>query len=298
MEKLNLGSIKIGNIDSLYKKSMEGLKNDPIVYDTISSKLGLTAKEVKANLAILLTYQEDVNYCANCPGLDKCKKNNPYLKMDLEKRETLVVPSFSPCKEMSKLEEKKKMFFTYSFPENYLDNDPNSIDGDLIRLDAISKLGPICSNDSKSGWVYIYGSTRSGKTYILATFAVKFAKSHPGCAYVSCQSLLEKFKNLSYSNKEEFDIYFDKIKNAPLLVIDDFGNEYKTEYTFSTYLLPLLDYRNKQGLRTFFGSSFSIKQIESLYKDKIGPIYARQLKDILTRNCGNGFDISTSLNLY
>lgn len=297
MEKLNLSSIKIGNIDSLYKKSMEGLKNDPIVYETISSKLGLTAKEVKANLAILLTYQEDVNYCLNCPGLDKCKKNNPYLKMDLEKRETLVVPSFSPCKEMLKLEEKKKMFFTYSFPENYLDNDPSSIDEGAIRNPAIYDL-TLTTTGKKNKWIYLYGSTRSGKSYILATFAVKFAKSHPGCAYVSCQSLLEKFKNLSYSNKEEFDIYFDKIKNAPLLVIDDFGNEYKTEYTFSTYLLPLLDYRNKQGLRTFFGSSFSIREIESLYKDKIGPIYARQLKDILTRNCGNGFDISTSLNLY
>lgn len=297
MEKLNLSSIKIGNIDSLYKKSMEGLKNDSIVYETISSKLGLTAKEVKANLAILLTYQEDVNYCLNCPGLDKCKKNNPYLKMDLEKRETLVVPSFSPCKEMLKLEKKKKMFFIYSFPENYLDNDPSSIDEGAIRNPAIYDL-TLTTTGKKNKWIYLYGSTRSGKTYILATFAVKFAKSHPGCAYVSCQSLLEKFKNLSYSNKEEFDIYFDKIKNAPLLVIDDFGNEYKTEYTFSTYLLPLLDYRNKQGLRTFFGSSFSMKEIESLYKDKIGPIYARQLKDILTRNCGNGFDISTSLNLY
>lgn len=297
MEKLNLSSIKIGNIDSLYKKSMEGLKNDPIVYDAISSKLGLTAKEVKANLAILLTYQEDVNYCQNCPGLDKCKKNNPYLMMDLEKRETLVVPSFSPCKEMLKLEEKKKMFFTYSFPENYLDNDLSSIDEGAIRNLAIYDL-TLTTTGKKNKWIYLYGSTRSGKSYILATFAVKFAKSHPGCAYVSCQSLLEKFKNLSYSNKEEFDIYFDKIKNAPLLVVDDFGNEYKTEYTFSTYLLPLLDYRNKQGLRTFFGSSFSMKEIESLYKDKIGPIYARQLKDILTRNCGNGFDISTSLNLY
>ena len=297
MEKLNLSSIKLGNIDSLYKESIEGLKNDPIVYDTISSKLGLTAKEVKANLAILLTYQEDVNYCLNCPGLDKCKKNNPYLKMDLEKRDSLVVPSFSPCKEVSKLEEKKKMFFTYSFPDSYLDNKVKSIDTSIVRGEAYKAIGSSVKEKSSS-WIYLYGSTRSGKSYILATFAVYFAKSHPGCAYVSCQSLLEKFKNLSYSNKEEFDIYFDKIKNAPLLVIDDFGNEYKTEYTFSTYLLPLLDYRNKQGLRTFFGSSFSIKEIESLYKDKIGPIYARQLKDILTRNCGNGFDISTSLNLY
>ena len=297
MEKLNLSSIKLGNIDSLYKESIEGLKNDPIVYETISSKLGLTAKEVKANLAILLTYQEDVNYCLNCPGLDKCKKNNPYLKMDLEKRDSLVVPSFSPCKEMSKLEEKKKMFFAYSFPDSYLDNKVKSIDTSIVRGEAYKAIGSSVK-EKNSSWIYLYGSTRSGKSYILATFAVYFAKSHPGCAYVSCQSLLEKFKNLSYLNKEEFDIYFDKIKNAPLLVIDDFGNEYKTEYTFSTYLLPLLDYRNKQGLRTFFGSSFSIKEIESLYKDKIGPIYARQLKDILTRNCGNGFDISTSLNLY
>lgn len=297
MEKLNLSSIKLGNIDSLYKESIEGLKNDPIVYDTISSKLGLTAKEVKTNLAILLTYQEDVNYCLNCPGLDKCKKNNPYLKMDLEKRDSLVVPSFSPCKEMSKLEEKKKMFFAYSFPDSYLDNKVKSIDTSIVRGEAYKAIGSSVK-EKNSSWIYLYGSTRSGKTYILATFAVYFAKSHPGCAYVSCQSLLEKFKNLSYSNKDEFDIYFDKIKNAPLLVIDDFGNEYKTEYTFSTYLLPLLDYRNKQGLRTFFGSSFSMKEIESLYKDKIGPIYARQLKDILTRNCGNGFDISTSLNLY
>ncbi len=297
MEKLNLSSIKLGNIDSLYKESIEGLKNDPIVYETISSKLGLTAKEVKANLAILLTYQEDVNYCLHCPGLDKCKKNNPYLKMNLEKREALVVPSFSPCKEMLKLEEKKKMFFAYSFPDTYLDNKVKSIDTSIVRGEAYKAIGDSVK-EKNSSWIYLYGSTRSGKSYILATFAVYFAKSHPGCAYVSCQSLLEKFKNLSYSNKEDFDIYFDKIKNAPLLVIDDFGNEYKTEYTFSTYLLPLLDYRNKQGLRTFFGSSFSIREIESLYKDKIGPIYARQLKDILTRNCGNGFDISTTLNLY
>ena len=297
MEKLNLDSIKLGNIDSLTKKAIEGLKNDPVVYETISKKLGLTSKEVKSNLATLLTYQEDVAYCLSFPGLDKCNKSRPFYKMNLEKEGGLVVTTFSPCKEILKEEEKETRFFTYSFPKEYLDNKLKSIDSALVRKDAIIAL-TYSIKEKNDSWVYLYGSTRSGKTYMLATFASSFASTHKGSAYVSSPDLFDKFKSLSYSNKEEFDKFFDSIKNAPLLVLDDFGNEYKSEYTFSMYLLPLLDYRNKKRLRTFFGSSFSIKEIETLYKDKIGPIYARQLNDLLTRNCGSGFDISTSLNLY
>ena len=95
----------------------------------------------------------------------------------------------------------------------------------------------------------------------------------------------------------EFETIFGKLKNAPLLVFDDFGNEYKSEYSFSSFLYPILLYRNEHRLRTFFASPFSIEEVVSMYKSKIGLAFSRQLDDIIRINCKEEIDI-TSVNLY
>ena len=296
MEKMKLKKMDLGNISPLIEEALKGLKNDPVVYKVISSDLGLTSKEVKDNLATLLSYQEDVSYCASCPGLDKCKKDNPLYEMSIYKEDGIVNRKFSPCHVYLDYKEKLDRFFIRDFPIEYLNNPISSIDKDVKRNKALKRIMSSL-NLSSEDWIYLTGKTRSGKTYILSTFASTFASKHHGCGYVNTSSLIETLKNLSFNNKEEFENLFSKLKNAPLLVFDDFGNEYKSEYSFSTFLYPILVYRNEHRLRTFFASPFSIEEVVSMYKSKIGQALYRQLDDIITINCKEEIDI-TSVNVY
>ncbi|HBM70095.1 MAG TPA: hypothetical protein DD377_01665 [Firmicutes bacterium] len=295
MEKMKLKKMDLGDVSTLIEEALKGLKNDPIVYKEISS-LSLTAKEVKDNLATLLSYQEDVSYCSSCPGMDKCKKDNPLYEMSLFKEGGVLNREFSPCKVYLDYKEKLNRFFIRDFPIDYLNNSISSIDKDVKRNKALKRI--ISSlNLTTEDWVYLKGKTRSGKTYILSTFASNFASRYQQCAYVNTSSLLENLKKLSFDNKMEFETIFGKLKNAPLLVFDDFGNEYKSEYSFSSFLYPILLYRNEHRLRTFFASPFSIEEVVSMYKSKIGLAFSRQLDDIIRINCKEEIDI-TSVNLY
>ena len=98
MEKMRLPKIDVGDdIAALQKQAIEELRNDEEVYHVIHDDLHLSNSQVKESLATLLDYQEDVHYCANCPGYDRCAKTNPHFEMGLELEDGYLKRNYSPC---------------------------------------------------------------------------------------------------------------------------------------------------------------------------------------------------------
>ena len=72
-----------------------------------------------------------------------------------------------------------------------------------------------------------------------------------------------------------------RIQECPLLILDGFGDEYKSDFAFSTVLFPILRERAKRSLVTGFSSDFSFAQIEEMYSQKVGKARAHQLIDLI-----------------
>lgn len=298
MKKMSLPKGLKGNnaLEKEKEKAIEGLKNDEEVYATIR-RLGLSKGQVKEFIGPLLDLQEDLSYCASCPGLEKCKKSNPHFTLRLELDGSYLDRHFDPCLLAQKEARFEDSYLKHEFPLAWRDFDLSSIDRSSKRNDAFLQMSKILMKESKR-WLYLMGGKKSGKSVMLASFSNMYAERiATPVAFISVSSLLEELKTLSFNDKEGYAKRFDEYCSCPLMVLDGLGNEYVSEYNFSTFLFPLLTTRGERNLLTCFSSSLSIDEVCSLYKDKVGAIRAKQLYLLLKEYCVKEIDVGTS-NLY
>ncbi len=266
---------------SIIAEELESLRKDELVYPFIQNELKVTQKEANTFLAALLDYQEDVHYCANCPGLDKCEKNNPHFTMTLRREFGVIARHYDPCEKMRSLSSFYERYISCSFNPDWRDATLQDIATSVsARNTVISLMGKIATGMSDR-WIYLIGSNGSGKSYMLACFANYITTNKGKGAFCDSTQLVEELKGMSINDKEGFE---NRMR--------DFGNEFKTEYSFTSILFPLLSYRAKEGKLTCFASDFKIDQIGSMYQGKIGPERAAQFRDLLKQLCKKEYDVS------
>ena len=272
-------------------KAIEGFKNDPAVYETIQ-RLKLSKGQVKEFIGQLLDLQEDLAYCACCPGLANCKKANPHFNVRLEMEDGYLDRHYDPCVLAQEEASFEQRYLKHEFPREWKDYDLKDIDRSKKRNDALNEMSKILLKKSNR-WLYLVGGKKSGKSMMLASFSNMFAaRIASPVAFLSVASFLEELKNLSFDDKEEYAKRFDSYANCPLLVLDGLGNEFVSEFSFSTFLFPLLTYRAQHSLLTCFASSLSIEEVCSLYAEKVGKIRAKQLYQLLKDYCAKEIDVS------
>ncbi len=279
------------DLEKATRDAIEGFKKDPEVYGTIQ-RLGLSKGQVKEFVGPLLDLQEDLAYCASCPGLAKCKKANPHFNLRLELEDGYLDRHYDPCHLAQEEASFEAKYIKHEFPKEWKDYDLSDVDRTKKRNDALMEMSKILLKKS-SRWLYLVGGKRSGKSMMLASFSNMFAERIGApVAFLSANSLLDELKNLSFGDKEEYGKKFDDYANCPLLVLDGLGSEFVSEFNFSTFLFPLLTYRSQHNLLTCFASSLSFKEICSLYAEKVGPIRAKQFYQLLKDYCVKEIDVS------
>ena len=299
MEKLRINKNLINSSEAseLIAEGLLSLKKDKLVYPFIQNELKLSYKEAEINIAALLDYQEDVHYCAACPGMENCNKLHPHFQLTLQRDGTFIVRHYNPCEKMLSLASFRNRFIRCSFPAEWRDDKFASIeDSQISRKIAIVRMLQISRGDSND-WIYLYGGAGSGKSYMLACLANEVTELNGPGAFVETASLIEELKELSIKNREAFREIMEKLTSASILVLDDFGNEYKTEYAYVNVLYPLISGRDKAGLPTAFASDFPVEDIAKMYAEKIGAVRAEQLTNLLKRRCKKGYDV-TSINFH
>ena len=73
---------------------------------------------------------------------------------------------------------------------------------------------------------------------------------------------------------------YEKVRKAPLLLIDDIGAEVTTEWGRDEIFCPLVQYRMEQKLPTFFTSNLDLKLLEehfSCSKNKTNEVKATRI---------------------
>ncbi len=294
MKKMNLDpkAFVTPGLSSYIEQELEALKKDDLVYPFIQNELKVTKKEAMMYIAALMDYQEDVHYCANCPGLDKCAKANPHFSMTLRREDGVIARHYDPCPKMMSLSSFYQRYIVCSFSPDWRDASMNDIATSVsARNKVLSWMTKIAAGTSNR-WLYLNGSNGSGKTYMLACFANFITTKQGRGAFCDTNALVEELKGLSINNKEEFETRMKALREASILVFDDFGNEYKTEYSFTSILFPLISYRAKEGKLTCFASDFTMAEVASMYQQKIGPERANQFKELLAIKCKKEYDVT------
>ena len=269
-------------LSSIINEAYEELRNDPEV-SAILKKLGLSRKEVKDHIGMLREFQKDYHVCANCPGLDNCPKDNPHYRIDIANDDGYLERRYSPCRKMIELMQANSRYFIRDFRDEWLEKTLMDADVDKTqaRESVAKKLMNIAARKS-SDWIYLTGKINSGRTFLLACFSNDYSKKASGSiAFADTAHLIDYLRALSIEDKTKFDKEMSRIQECPLLILDGFGDEYKSDFAFSTVLFPILRERAKRSLVTGFSSDFSFAQIEEMYSQKVGKARAHQLIDLI-----------------
>ena len=297
MEKLKV-NLSFENDEKLLKEMKEMYLKCPQAVKYVND-LGIPAEAIDDNIVKIFDLVSDINYCNKCPGVKKCAKMNPLLCTRLVYVNGEVDRQLVPCKELLKQVVFKKQFVIRDFDEDWMDANLRSIDRNAGRDQALARYHEFVK-DKKNNWIYLTGGKNSGRSYLAAALVVDAARRERGpICFLNSTLRLRELVDMGYGKKkEDFDNRLELYSNIPILVLDDFGNEYKNDFVRDAILFPILSTRASKKLLTIFTSDFTLSEVEELYSNtKPGAIRARQVCRLIKSMCDNEINLG-EISIY
>lgn len=298
MEKLKMGEFKIDSDDSIIQQMKEALYACPNVLKRCK-QMGMTDEVIDDNIIKIYEYVRDVNYCRKCPGLKNCKKDNAYLNTTFTYSNNIVETQLVPCKELLKRVSFERQFTVKDFPDEWLDARVSDYD-ELVRTNQKNGNNPIIKAmetltfyelNKETRWVYMRGGNRTGKSHLAATMVIDLAKKEikgkvPIC-FIDFSKRVRELNDLSRKNQDEFKKKLDLYSTVPVLVIDGFGQEFRSDYIRDAIVNEIISSRSNKQLFTIFTSNFSLREIEVLYacNNEAGAIMSKQMVKTIKAMC-------------
>jgi DNA replication protein DnaC len=131
---------------------------------------------------------------------------------------------------------------------------------------------------SPEGWQVFVGVTGCGKTHLAAAIANYRLQAGAPALFVVVPDFLDHLRStFSPESKVSYDQYFESVKNAPLLILDDFGEQSTTPWA-QEKLYQVINYRYNARLATVITTRCSLDDIDSpissrLADPKIGTVW-------------------------
>ena len=224
--------------------------------------------------------------CKNCKNLNECKnKIKGYAYLPTVNNEKLTF-GYKACKfENNYLKETKhlKNITLLQTPEGFLNANVKKIyTDDAARFEAVKWVTTFIKEypNVKKG-LYLHGNFGCGKSYIISAMLIELAKQNVKSTIVFWPEFLRHLKCLIGSNDEIEQIIY-RVKNTPILFIDDIGAENLTAWGRDDILSTILDYRMNNGYITFFTSNLNLKELEthlSQTREGVEVIKARRIME-------------------
>jgi DNA replication protein DnaC len=116
---------------------------------------------------------------------------------------------------------------------------------------------------SPEGWLIFQGVNGCGKTHLAAAIAnYRLAQEKP-VFFVVVPDLLDHLRStFSPESKISYDEFFEKLKETPLLILDDFGEQSATPWA-QEKLYQLINYRYNARLPMVVTTCLSLDEIET-----------------------------------
>jgi len=120
-----------------------------------------------------------------------------------------------------------------------------------------------------SGWLVLAGPSGSGKTHLAAAIANQCITDNHPVFYITTPDLLDHLRSSFNSNSElPYDEFFEQVRNAPLLVLDDFGAQSGTPWV-KEKLEQLLNHRFINQLATVIVTVTPIEELEDRMQTRL-----------------------------
>ncbi len=119
----------------------------------------------------------------------------------------------------------------------------------------------------KSPSIILYGNTGLGKTHLSLAIAGAVIKRGYGVIYCSAQNILSKLENEKFG-REEYQNTEKNLLQCDLLILDDLGSEFSTQFTVSA-VYNIINSRLLDGKPTIISTNLSPENLESTYTPRI-----------------------------
>ncbi len=114
---------------------------------------------------------------------------------------------------------------------------------------------------SPEGWVVFMGDTGCGKTHLAAAIVNYCYQASKPAKFVVVPEFLDHLRStFSPESKVSYDQLFESVKNAPLLIFDDFGEQSTTPWAREK-LYQVINYRYNARLATVITTRYSLEEI-------------------------------------
>lgn len=240
-------------------------------------KEGYSNQEIFDNVMKFKEYLEDIKKARKIKTYEDCKKYNMTQRLILIRNGKIIERDYIPLEPYLKHCDYLYSFFERDFDEKF----------EKAKFEDVP-VGPrnVIFKELKEGnWIYLSGPLRSGRTYsAIATINKFFAnEKYSPIGFLNTPLRVKELNDLYFKNKTEFKETLEAYSNMSVLVLDDFGSEYKNELIRDNIVIPILKNRAKLNLITIFTSDFNLKEIQQLYSfSRSGnDIMANQLRSIL-----------------
>lgn len=112
----------------------------------------------------------------------------------------------------------------------------------------------------------LYGKTGLGKTHLSLAIAGKAFKKGYGVIYSSAQNLFNRLEKDKFGKADNGTL--DAVLGSDLLIIDDLGAEFITQFTISS-LYNLVNSRELEGKPTIISTNLTPEQLTEAYGERI-----------------------------
>ncbi len=116
---------------------------------------------------------------------------------------------------------------------------------------------------SPEGWLILQGDNGCGKTHLAAAIVnFRYEAKQPALFRVVPDFLDHLRQAFSPESKVSYDDYFESVKKAPVLVLDDFGEQSSTPWAREK-LYQVINYRYNARLPTIITTTLTLEKMEN-----------------------------------
>ncbi len=121
---------------------------------------------------------------------------------------------------------------------------------------------------SLNGWLLLLGGFGCGKTHLAAAIANSVVSMGVPTLFLTVPDLLDTLRFSYTSEDTTFEQRFDEIRNAPLLVLDDFGTQNATAWA-QEKLFQIVNYRYINKLPLVVTTNLDMDEIEARIRSRL-----------------------------
>ncbi len=120
----------------------------------------------------------------------------------------------------------------------------------------------------KSDSIFMYGATGLGKTHLSLAIAAKAIEKGYDVVYYSAPNLLAQLEREKFGKTSDSGDTYDTILNCDLLIIDDLGSEFSTQFTVSE-IYNIINTRITYRKPVIISTNLSSQELEARYSERI-----------------------------